>query len=850
MKNFLLYSRYGLRALTCLILVFSSVHVRAGTAFVHLFEWRWNDIASECENFLGPKGFDAVQISPPQEHISLDTWWARYQPVTYANLNSRSGSEAELASMIQRCHAAGVKVYADMVINHTAAWAQGGTGWGGTPWSVTNHPEFSPQDYHSNCTINNYNDANHVWNCRLSGLPDLNTGSAYVQDTLAAYFNKLKSLGVDGFRIDAVKHMAPGDLQAILAKAGNPWVFSEVIGAAGEAAAIQPGNYTFLGHVTEFKYGTDVASNFNGQIKDLASIGEGWGLLPSGKAVHFIDNHDRERGHGGGGNLTYKDGPLYNLANVFMLAHPYGYPKVMSGYVFTDTDIGPPATGPQDCTSSAWVCQHRWGNIANMVGFRNFVDGTAVSNWWDNGNNQIAFGRGNKGFVVINNESGTLNQTLYTGLPAGNYCNVLAGEEACSGVSIAVDSNGYANFSVAANSAAAIHGGALDTPCNDCVKQNFPQLYFRGTANGWGASPMELVADNTWQIQIAFDGQADQRFKLDVNADWAENYGDDGADGVLEQAGADIYTQAVGNYLLEVNDQSMTFSLIPAGVQPQPPTASVTPVASTIAVNEVLSLDASGSSDSDGSIVSYTWSSGGAGMTRQLSYTSAGTYSETVTVTDNDGLSDSVTATVTVTNPQEGFASNFASLNFRGTPNAWGTHSMTLVADNTWQAVIVFDGSADQRFKFDISGDWSQNYGDTNGDGSLEFGGGDIYTSVSGTYQVQVNDQTLAYQLSCVDCTDYQSRLPSLYFRGTPNSWGSAAMTLVADHAWELEVNFDGQPNQRFKFDVNADWSESYGDGNGDGVLEQGGSDIYTAVSGSFRLRVNDQSMTFNLIAQ
>ena len=36
---------------------------------VHLFEWNWTDIANECENYLGPKGFCAVQVSPPMEHI-------------------------------------------------------------------------------------------------------------------------------------------------------------------------------------------------------------------------------------------------------------------------------------------------------------------------------------------------------------------------------------------------------------------------------------------------------------------------------------------------------------------------------------------------------------------------------------------------------------------------------------------------------------------------------------------------------------------------------------------------------------------------------------------------------------
>lgn len=29
---------------------------------VHLFEWKWNDIARECEQFLGPMGYGGVQV--------------------------------------------------------------------------------------------------------------------------------------------------------------------------------------------------------------------------------------------------------------------------------------------------------------------------------------------------------------------------------------------------------------------------------------------------------------------------------------------------------------------------------------------------------------------------------------------------------------------------------------------------------------------------------------------------------------------------------------------------------------------------------------------------------------------
>jgi alpha-amylase len=42
------------------------------TVILHLFEWKWNDIAEECERFLGPNGFLGVQISPPNEHALID----------------------------------------------------------------------------------------------------------------------------------------------------------------------------------------------------------------------------------------------------------------------------------------------------------------------------------------------------------------------------------------------------------------------------------------------------------------------------------------------------------------------------------------------------------------------------------------------------------------------------------------------------------------------------------------------------------------------------------------------------------------------------------------------------------
>src|SRR6266567_8077919 len=92
-----------------------SGHMAAGDVFVHLFEWRWTDIAAECENVLGPAGFKAVQISPPEEHSITPSydWSERYQPVSYSIDRSRSGTRAEFIDMVNRCNAAGVGIIAD-----------------------------------------------------------------------------------------------------------------------------------------------------------------------------------------------------------------------------------------------------------------------------------------------------------------------------------------------------------------------------------------------------------------------------------------------------------------------------------------------------------------------------------------------------------------------------------------------------------------------------------------------------------------------------------------------------------------------------------------------------------------
>lgn len=41
------------------------------STIVHLFEWKWDDIAAECERFLAPKGYAGVQVLPFASSLNL-----------------------------------------------------------------------------------------------------------------------------------------------------------------------------------------------------------------------------------------------------------------------------------------------------------------------------------------------------------------------------------------------------------------------------------------------------------------------------------------------------------------------------------------------------------------------------------------------------------------------------------------------------------------------------------------------------------------------------------------------------------------------------------------------------------
>jgi PKD repeat protein len=74
-------------------------------------------------------------------------------------------------------------------------------------------------------------------------------------------------------------------------------------------------------------------------------------------------------------------------------------------------------------------------------------------------------------------------------------------------------------------------------------------------------------------------------------------------------------------------------------------------------VGEIITFDGTGSSDTDGDIVSWQWNFGddhtGSGETTTHSYSSSGTYTVTLTVTDNNGATDDDTTMAYINSPPD-----------------------------------------------------------------------------------------------------------------------------------------------------------------------------------------------------
>ncbi|XP_065082969.1 alpha-amylase 4N-like [Ochlerotatus camptorhynchus] len=450
-------------------------------AIVQLFERTFEDIETECALYLGPKGFGAVQVSPVNEVRVMPnrSWRERYEPISY-KIAGRSGDESQLRSMVRACNDAGVRVYVEVVLNHMAGGSGSVKGTGG---SVANpgyreYPEvpYGAGDFNEACTILDESDPHEVRNCLLDDLPDLNQGLARVRQRMIDFLNKLIRIGVTGFYIHAAKNIWPHDLRAIYTNLENltttgispgsrPFIYHDI--ADFDEGGSRKNEYTLMGMATEYRFAYDIADVMfkRRPFHYMVNLGTRLGYIPRERSIVFLDSPALQRVPDldeAPAIVTFKNQRLYKIAMIFMLAHRYGTPRIMSSFLFLDIDDGPPSDGrgkitkialdDKDQCTGGWICEHRWSVVQQMMRFRKEVSGQAVINWVDNGQNQVAFCRGKVGFVAFNAEiSLALKANLFTCLAPGMYCDIISGKAedgACTGTAVLVDDDGRADIYV------------------------------------------------------------------------------------------------------------------------------------------------------------------------------------------------------------------------------------------------------------------------------------------------------------------------------------------------------------------------------------------------------------------
>ena len=157
--------------------------------------------------------------------------------------------------------------------------------------------------------------------------------------------------------------------------------------------------------------------------------------------------------------------------------------------------------------------------------------------------------------------------------------------------------------------------------------------------------------------------------------------------------------------------------------QQRPPSASFSVNPPNPQINQTVTFDGRNSRDADGVINAYRWDFDGNGTTDatgprvQTSYNRSGTFRVTLTVIDNDGLSDSTTQTVRVSSPQQRPTARFSFTPNNPQPNQ----------------TVTFDG----RNSSDPDGAINAYRWDLNGDGLTDATGARVQTTYnrSGSFQ-------------------------------------------------------------------------------------------------------------------
>jgi len=425
---------------------------RRGPVFVKLWEWNYVDIARECREYLGPNGFDAVQLSPVVEHMRGHQWWTKYQPISFG-LETRSGTAAEFKEMVAECRAAGVQVIVDAILNHMGGGCHEAyhssepicVGWNGSHYgnrqmSGSRGWDAATPDYFRHAPHDKFAGVCGVGppaflcgslvttdcsccHCDLYGMPDWNTGLHEVRAIHYRHVKELHDAGVTMLRIDAALYENVTETASVLNQFPWDYVYMEWWGEYPVGIHDQYiGNYRDV--ALRWKITNRLASEKNlSKFPEVLDINYGTFGVDNHKTIYPMAFHDQRTPEADQEIATYKNGLEYHQQQKFLLAWPWPDRVLLwGGFGWTDGEQGPPGCNPGHDTcrptsvfggpngeaqcldtpteaplpdelaqSRRWVCEHRWAGVAGLVGFRGACRGRETTVLPNTGAGRLAF---------------------------------------------------------------------------------------------------------------------------------------------------------------------------------------------------------------------------------------------------------------------------------------------------------------------------------------------------------------------------------------------------------------------------------------------------------------------------
>jgi len=411
---------------------------------LHAFDWRYADIVNNAEKIAG-LGYGAVLIPPPlysRNDESGKEWWQRYQPKDYRIMRSFLGNKADLERAIAVLHGNGVRVYADIVFNHMAN--ENRPDRGNFPgdaelqryklereefekdrmYGSLDDGLFSPWDFNTDGNIQNWMDLHEATEHSLSGLPDLDINQ-WVIDQQRACLQALNRMQIDGYRIDAIKHLPEYHIRSVFETAdmAGKYRFGEALtyNDKEEGAFLWPLFDNTCISFYDFPLHETLRRTFSpsGSMRELVDPAAFRQALPWWRAVTFSVTHDMPNNDGFRGVMLQPQDEY--LANAYLMGRDGGVPLVYSD---NNQSAG---KYPEDrnCWANSWMRE----DITAMIRFHNTVHGMPQRSLFED-DGFIVFARGDRGMVAINKTNQWQHPTVWTwGLHQGAYRCQIHGHE-------------------------------------------------------------------------------------------------------------------------------------------------------------------------------------------------------------------------------------------------------------------------------------------------------------------------------------------------------------------------------------------------------------------------------------